>query len=67
MKYDVLISFTDDADKKAATGENEYWAGVNQYPRNGYDPPEERIKFLLSENTCFKKPVIAPAKAQSKK
>jgi len=58
-KYDVLISFTDDADKKAADGENVYWAGKSKYPRDGYTPPAERVSFLQSGNTRFKKPVIA--------
>lgn len=61
-KYDVLISFTDDADKEAANGENVYWAGKSQFPRAGYTPAEERVKFLLGNNTRWKKPVIAPAK-----
>lgn len=60
MKYDVLISFKDDADKKAKAGENVYWAGKDQYPRNGYEPPKTRIDFLLSDKTRWKKPVIAP-------
>ena len=53
-KYAVLVSFTDPEDKDTV-----YWAGKDTYPRAGYEPTEERIAYLQSSNTAFKKPVIA--------
>lgn len=58
-QYAVLVSFTDPDDKAASNGANVYWAGKNLYPREGYTPPEERIAYLQSGKTAFKKPVIA--------
>lgn len=52
--YEVLVSFTDPEDKNTV-----YWAGKDQYPRAGYTPTEERVAFLQSTKTRFKRPVIA--------
>ena len=52
--YEVLVSFTDPEDRGAV-----YWAGKDRYPRAGYEPTEERIAFLQSDKTRFKKPVIS--------
>jgi hypothetical protein len=54
VKYDVLVSFSDPQD-----GGMVYWAGLDTYPREGYTPTEERIAYLQSDKTCFKKPVIS--------
>ena len=61
MKYDVLVSFTDPEDKKAVAGKNVYWAGKDQYPRDGYRPTNARIEYLQGYANKFKKPVIAAA------
>lgn len=58
-QYIVLVSFADPDDKAAPSGSNVYWAGKNLYPRVGYTPTEERIAYLQSGKTSFKKPVIA--------
>lgn len=54
VKYDVLVSFTDPED-----GNTVYWAGKNLYPRDGYEPTEERVKYLQGNKTRFKQPVIS--------
>lgn len=53
-QYGVLVSFTDPEDGGAV-----YWAGKDKYPRAGYAPTEERVAYLQSSQTAFKRPVIA--------
>lgn len=52
--YEVLIDFTDSED-----GMTVYRAGKDRYPRDGYDPTDERIAYLQSNDTALGKPVIA--------
>lgn len=54
-RYKVLVSFADDKD-----GNRIYHAGRSEYPRLGYEPSEERVAYLLSDKTSFKRPVIEP-------
>lgn len=65
-KYTVLIGFTDEADVEAPAGTNVYWRGAS-YPREGHSPAPERLKYLQSNKTRYKKPVIAREKAGGKK
>ncbi|MDL2318069.1 hypothetical protein LJC74_03110 [Eubacteriales bacterium OttesenSCG-928-A19] len=58
MKYDVLVNFTDGADKHAPDGKNVYYAGEGFYPRDGYTPNPERIKALQGKDNALKKPLI---------
>lgn len=60
MKYDVLVNFTDGADKNAPGGKNVYYAGEGFYPRDGYTPTPERIKVLQGKENALKKPLIGP-------
>ena len=57
MKYDVLVNFTDGADKTAPIGGNVYYVG-GVYPRSGHTPTPERIKTLQGVQNAFKKPCI---------
>lgn len=57
MKYSVLVSFTDDHDN------NKIYRAGDKYPRDGYKPKPERLEYLQSDNTTFKKPVIAGKKS----
>ena len=59
MKYEVIHDFNDIED-----GNHTYTVG-GEYPRPGLIPKKERIAFLLSDKTKFKKPVIE-AKVESK-
>jgi hypothetical protein len=54
MQYDVLIDFTDPEDARTV-----YRAGKDKYPRKGYTPSKERIRYLQSKANKFKAPVIA--------
>lgn len=56
QKYEVLISFTDSADKNKV-----YWTG-DIYPRDGYKPSEDRIAYLSGDKNAFKAPVIGKVK-----
>lgn len=47
--YKVLIPFTDDHDARHV-----YSRGDN-YPREGYEPDEKRIAYLMSKETSFGK------------
>ena len=67
QKYDVLVSFTDSEDKTAPKGANVYHAGKNQYPRDGYTPPEKRLACLLGNENKLKRPVIAAQEPKGKK
>lgn len=61
MKYKVLTSFCDKDDNGCV-----YWAG-SEYPREGYEPSEERISCLQGEHNPLKTPVIAKAPEAMKK
>lgn len=52
--YAVLADFTEPDD-----GMHIYRAGKDRYPRNGYDPSDERIAYLQSNKNALGKPVIA--------
>lgn len=58
MKYDVLVNFTDGADKNAPAGKNVYYAGEDFYPRDGYTPSADRVKALQSKENALKRPLI---------
>ena len=61
--YKVIVKFADLEDKKHI-----YQIG-DVYPREGYEPTEERIAFLASDQNKLKTPVIkaVPAKRKKKK
>jgi len=54
-RYKVLVSFSDDKDSFSA-----YIAGRDIYPREGYEPSEKRLEYLLGSENNFKRPVIEP-------
>lgn len=52
--YVVLVDFTDSEDNLTV-----YRAGKDTYPRNGYDPTDDRIAYLQGSNNVMGKPIIA--------
>lgn len=54
-RYKVLVSFSDDKDNFSV-----YIAGRDIYPREGYEPSEKRVEYLLGSENNFKRPVIEP-------
>ena len=54
--YEVIKAFADREDKNRS-----YKIG-DKYPREGFEPSEERIGFLMSYETTLGEPVIAEVK-----
>lgn len=56
MAYKVIVQFADLEDNRHV-----YHVG-DKYPREGLDPSDERIEFLLSPRNLLGKPVIEQVK-----
>ncbi len=54
--YEVIKAFADREDK------NRPYKIGDKYPREGFEPSEERIGFLMSYETTLGEPVIAEVK-----
>ena len=59
MMYKVIHHFTDLQD-----GNHKYTEGDN-YPRQGYEPSEERIAELATDANRLKKPLIAAVDSET--
>lgn len=55
MEYRVLIDFSGDGKKDGRSG---VFRAGDPYPAPGFQCDPERIEYLCSKNTSFKKPVI---------